>query len=94
MTEPTINALGLSSIITERLMGFNVIRKGKTGMADQIILSCLMTDIHKPEIKNELGTYIYDHMSEDERLLVHRMYTKSKERVQEVDELFKLEGEK
>lgn len=87
MTSNAIDALGMSSIITDKLMSFGVIRKGKTGMTDQIILSCLMTDIHKPEIKGEMGRYIHDHMNEEERLLIHRMYTKSKERVQEVDEL-------
>lgn len=93
MVQTAIDALGLSSIITDKLMEFKVIQKGKTGMADQIILSCLMTEIHKPELKNEMGTYIYDHMTEEERLLIHRMYTKAKERVQEVDEFLSEKGE-
>lgn len=91
MTEPAINALGLSSIITDKLMSFDVIKKGKTGMADQIILSCLMTDIHKPELKNEMGSHVYQYLNEDEKLIVQRMYTKAKERVQQVDEFLKRE---
>ena len=93
MTQQMIDALGLSSIITEKLMDFNVIRKGKTGMADQIILSCLMTDIHKPELKNDLGTYMHDNMTEDERLIVHKLYTGARDRVQKVDNLLNDRGQ-
>lgn len=93
MVQTAIDALGLSSILTDKLMSFDVVKKGKTGLTDQIILSCLMTDIHKPELKTEMGTYIYDHMTEEERLLIHRIYTKAKERVQEVDEFLSGKGE-
>lgn len=85
MNRPMIDAVGLSSILTEKLRSFGTIKKGKERMTESIILSILATDIHKPDLKSEMGDYVYSLLNDDEKLSIHKVYTQSKVKVTEVD---------